>query len=78
MENIVVDETYVTVTRADALDAAKSLIAVSSILVAASDQYAHTGSLSVGAVLHAAHVVDAVILRLRLDDLVEAHPTLPF
>lgn len=72
------DETYVQFKSGDVLHSAQALIAVSSILVAASDQYAHTGSLSIGAVLHAGNVVDAVIERLGLAELAIEQAVLPF
>ena len=60
------------------IDAAQSLIAVSSILVAVSEQYASTGALSVGAILHTANVVDSVIEKLKLTDLIVEEDSLPF
>ncbi len=62
----------------DVVDASHSLIAVSSILLAVSDQYAHTGQLSVGAVVHAANVVNNVIDRLGLVDVLIEKDDLPF
>ncbi len=58
--------------------AGQCLIAVSSILTATADQYAHTGALSVGAVVHASNVVDMVIDRLSLVDTLIDSEDLPF
>jgi len=71
-------ENFVRYKTEDMLHAAESLISASSIIVAATDQYVHTGSLSVGAVLHAGMVVDAVIERLGLSELEIEQKSLPF
>jgi hypothetical protein len=71
-------EDFTKVKTKELVEAGRSLIAVSSILVATCDQYASTGSLSVGAVLHAGHVVDEVIEKLGLAELAVEYNTLPF
>ena len=71
-------EDFVKTPTSDMLHAAQSLIAASSILVATADQYAHTGSLSVGAIVHASNVIDNVIERLGLAELAIEQSVLPF
>jgi hypothetical protein len=69
---------FVSFKSKDVLHAAQSLIAVSSIIQATADQYAHTGQLAVGALVHAGNVVDNTIERLGLADLVIERPFPPF
>lgn len=71
-------EAFIKFEQGDVIDAGKSLIAASSILVACSDQYANTGQLSVGALVHAANVVDRVIERLKLAELIIETQEMPF
>lgn len=71
-------EDFVKLKTSDVIDSAKSLMAASSILTAASDQYAHTGILSVGAVVHAGNVIDHVIEKLGMADLIIDQDMLPF
>lgn len=72
------EENFVQFKTEDVLHAGQSLIAVSSILTAVADQYAHTGILSVGAVLHAGNVVDLVIEKLGLAEIAVEQIELPF
>lgn len=72
------EEDFVTFKAADVLSASQSLIAVSSIVEAVVEQYAHTGVLSVGALVHAGNVVDEVIGRLGLAELDVDEGLLPF
>jgi hypothetical protein len=71
-------EDFVQIKTKDLIHTAQSLIAVSSILQASCDQYATTGHLSVGAVLHAGNVVDLVIEKLGLAELAIEQSSLPF
>ena len=78
MNQKVSKEAFVKFKREDVVYASQLLIAVSSMLDAASDQYACTGSLSVGSIIYAGSVVDAVIERLSLAELEIAEGLLPF
>lgn len=78
MTGKVSEEAFVQLKTDDVIHAAQSLIAVSSILVAVADQYAHTGQLSIGAIRHAGNVVDQVIERLGLAELEAQQAILPF
>lgn len=69
---------FVSFKSEDVLLAAQSLIAASSIIEAVADQYAHTGTLAVGALMHAGNVVDIVIDRLGLAELAIEQSSLPF
>lgn len=62
----------------DVVDAGHSLIAVVSILLAVSDAYASTGQLPVGAIVHAANVVNEVIDKLKLVDVLVEKDDVPF
>jgi hypothetical protein len=72
------NEDFVQTKTKDMIHAAQSLIAVSSILQAACDQYATTGSLSVGAVIHCGNVVDNTIEKLGLAELAIQQSSMPF
>jgi len=72
------DGPFVKYPSEDVIQAAQSLIAASSILTACADQYASTGGLSVGALLHAANVVDSVIEKLNMAELAIENTPLPF
>lgn len=78
MPNDRTEKDYISLETQDVKDAGRALMAASSIIVAACDQYAHTGNLSVGAVLHAGNVVDNVIESLGLAELLADSPKLPF
>jgi hypothetical protein len=71
-------EEFVEIKAEDLVHSAQALIAVSSILQAACDQYATTGQLSVGAVIHAGNVVDNVIEKLGLAEIGFERKSLPF
>lgn len=71
-------EHFVKFETREVIEAGQSLIAVSSILGAVCDQYAHTGGLSLGAILHASNVVDRVIEQLKLVDILSDEEPLPF
>lgn len=72
------EEAVVSFKSADVMVSAQDLIAASSILGAVTDQYSHTGTLSLGAVLHAQNVIDHVIDRLDLTEILLAHSKVPF
>ena len=72
------EEDFIQFTSFDIRFAAQSLIAASSIMQATADQYAHTGQLSVGAIIHASNVVDNVIERLGLAEIAVRSLELPF
>lgn len=69
---------FITYDKGDVMHVAQALIAVSSIIAAVSDQYAGTGQVSVGALLHASNVVDEVIERLDLVGILEGYSPIPF
>jgi len=68
MSNSIKETNTVVITRDVFETASASLIAVSSILDAVSDQYSHTGNFSVGSVVHCRNVVDQTISLLGLDE----------
>ena len=72
------EEAFVKFKSQDVIHSAQALIAASGILVAVTDQYTHTGQLSVGAVLHATSVIDEVIDRLKLTEVAIEQSLLPF
>lgn len=78
MSKDVKSEDFVRFTSEDVLYAAQSLMAASSIITAATDQYVHTGSMSVGALIHSSNVVDNVIERLNLAELAIEQAVMPF
>lgn len=78
MRTMRTEENFVQFETEHVLHAADALIAVSSILSALADQYAATGQLSVGALLHASNVIDNTVERLNLAELVIKQTELPF
>lgn len=78
MPNMRIEKAYVTFPQEEVIWACQSMIAVSSIIVATSDEYANTGQLSIGALIHAGNVVDHIIDKLNLADLLIDVQDLPF
>jgi len=78
MKNDSQEEKFVTFKAADVESASQSLIAVSSIVDAVVEQYTHTGTLSVGALIHAGKVVDEVVVKFGWAQLGEGQDLLPF
>ncbi len=72
------EEDFVQFKVEDVLHATQSLIAVSSILLAHVDHYAATGSVQIAAVQHCGNVVDEVIERLGLSELIIKQAELPW
>lgn len=78
MPNKTSEETFIQYKADDVVWAAQSLIAASSIIMAVSNEYAHAGSISIGALIHAGNVVDGVIERLDLAEVEGQQRSLPF
>lgn len=63
------NESFISYPSKDAIYAAQSMIAVSSMMDAIVAEYANTGVVAVGALQHCGHVVDNVIEKLGLAEL---------
>lgn len=72
------EEDFITYPKVDVKVAAQSMIAVSSMMDAVANEYAHTGVLSVGAVIHCIRVIDTVIEKLGLAEIDLEQDSLPF